>query len=257
MTLSLRLNQTTENLIRQRLLSHFENLNYPNPSQAVEFSVSVEAAGSRFEYLKSQLPPSFFEQNRAVLISGCSAGSEMLAARQHGLGKIHGTEVDPFYMDICAKRFQGQAGFFPILYGGKNLPYKPESFHLIMSGHIIEHTRDPAFYVKEHLRVLRKDGVFFLEFPSRFHYQELHTSLPSFEWLPEILRNILLRLVAADFSPLREDAKRRFRTILDTKLKQISLGRVRRWVRQSGYQGATLVHVERPAPGIVRCLFKK
>ncbi len=125
-----------------------------------------------------------FSPASKVLVSGMSAGSEMLAARKYGCGEIYGTEVDPFFMEFCQRRFEGITGMHPFLYKGDSLPWEDRSFDLVISGHIIEHTSNPFLYLKEHLRVLRDGGFFFIEFPTRFHRKELHTSLPSLEWLP-------------------------------------------------------------------------
>src|SRR5262245_37117291 len=99
------LNPNIEPAIRELLLSHFRDLKYPNPAQAVDFSMSIDGANVRFEYLRRGLPHGFFSDKTTVLISGFSAGSEMLAARRQGFGRIHGTELDPFYMKLCAARF--------------------------------------------------------------------------------------------------------------------------------------------------------
>jgi SAM-dependent methyltransferase len=240
---------------RVQLADHFRKLGYWNLEDAVEFNLSLVGANSRFAYLRSRLPPAFFGASSTALISGMAAGSELIAARQQGFGAVHGTEVDPFYIDLCRTRIGGNSGFFPILYDGGRLPYADGTFQLVVSGHIIEHTADPAAYLADHVRVLAPGGYMYLEFPTRFHYKELHTSLPSVEWLPGPLRNAILRAVGSARSPASEGVKQKANTILKTGLKQVSLGRVRRWLQASA--SGTMLHDERVAPGILRCLIRR
>ena len=125
-----------------------------------------------------------------------------------------------------------------------------------VSGHVIEHTGDPAHYLHECLRVLAPGGVLSLEFPSRYHHTELDTQLPSFEWLPRPLRNGALRLASSRLAPITAQARISFSSILGTNLQQISMGLVRRWARRSGYPH-TILDVTKPVPGIIRCVIRK
>jgi SAM-dependent methyltransferase len=247
--------EKTESEVRSALMRHFQALGYWNASESVALSMSLDGMRSRLDYVASRVPPEIFSETSRVLVSGMEVGGEMLVARERGAGCVHGIEVDPVYVDLCRRRFDGLEGLFPLLYEGKTLPFEPASFDLVLSGHIIEHTREPRGYLEELLRVLRPDGWLFLEFPTRFHWRELHTSLPSVEWLPSPARNGVLRFAGGRFSPFGESVKQKCRTILGTGLKQISAGGVRRWLAESRYP-ANVVDLHRPAPGIVRCLIR-
>jgi ubiquinone/menaquinone biosynthesis C-methylase UbiE len=139
---------------------------------------------------------------------------------------------------------------------GKSVPYADDAFDVVVSGHIVEHTADPASYVAEHLRVLRPGGYLCLEFPTRFHTRELHTGLPSIEWLPDRLRTAILLRVGNGAFGASEQTRKKCRAITDTALKQVSLRRVRRWVADSG-SSAALVAKGRPGPGVVYGIFQK
>ena len=241
---------------RALLRSHFDRLKYWNAAEAVEFTMSLGGAAARLETLRAVLPPEAFSPASRLLVSGTAAGSEMIVARRAGFGEVHGTEIEAVYVDICRQRFRGGSGLFPVLYEGGVLPYDRGFFDVVLSGHIIEHTAEPFLYLREHVRVVKGGGYLFLEFPTRYHHRELHTGLPSFEWLPARLRNASLRLLGSRPSPLSEETKRRYLTIVDTGLKQISLGQVRRWMRRIE-PTAALIHTSRPSPGVVRTVFRK
>lgn len=249
----LQLDPRAESEARVALRSHFDKLKYWNAPAAVEFSMSLDGPASRFAYLAALLPPELFRASSRALISGTAAGSEMLVARKCGFGEVHGTEVEETYVDICRKRFRGSPGLYPVLYDGRTLPYGSGFFDLVVSGHIIEHTEDPFAYLGEHLRVLKKGGFLYLEFPTRFHHTELHTNLPSFEWLPTPLRDASLRTLGSRLSPLPTSVKTRYNTIVDTRLKQISLGKVRRWLGRIDPQ-ARMLDSGRAARGVIRSI---
>lgn len=242
--------------VREELTRHFEALAYFNPREAADAAMSLDGMRDRLTYVASRVPPGIFSRDAVVLVSGMGVGGEMLAARERGAGFVHGVEVDPLYVELCRLRLKGLEGLFPRLYDGERLPYEPAFFDLVLSGHIIEHTKDPRAYLSELLRVLRPGGWLFLEFPNRFHVRELHTGLFSVEWLPRPLRNGALRLAASRFSPLSPSARQKCRTIVATGLKQISIGRVKRWLAEEPREAA-LLDLFRPAPGIVRCLVRR
>ncbi len=272
----LALDPAVEFQVARRLTEHFTRLTYPDVAQAARWSLSIEGATLRFRFLMpylaerfereaengvSERPSGESDAARAkrrprILVSGMGSGSEMIAARNLGFGEIHGTEVDAFYVTLVAERLAGYPGFFPMPVDGRNVPYAGGSFDVVVSGHIVEHTADPAAYVAEHLRVLKPGGYFLIEFPTRFHTRELHTGLPSLEWLPDRLRHRLLREVGWSLPGFSEATRKKARTIIETGLKQVSLGRIRRWAAASGTP-AKLIAKGRPAPGVVYGLFQR
>lgn len=241
--------------VREALHRHFEALKYWNASEAADQAMSLGGMRDRLNYVASRVPQEAFGAESRVLVSGMEVGGEMLAARERGAGCVHGVEVDPVSVELCRLRFAGLEGLFPRHYDGEALPFDSAHFDLVLSGHIIEHTRDPRAYLTELLRVLRPGGWLFLEFPTRFQTREPHTGLPSVEWLPRPLRNGILRAAGGRFSPLGESTKRKCLTIVGSGLQQVSLWGVRRWLAAAP-GSAAVADVARPRPGIVRCLIR-
>ncbi len=241
-----------EEILRRR----FIELQYWNAEDAVAASMSLEGMRSRFRYLRTVLPEAAFAVGSRVFVSGFEAGGEMIVARESGFGPVHGVDVDPVFVEVARRRLAGLDGFECRLYDGERVPYEDGFFDVVVSRHVIEHTVDPSGYLRELLRVLRSGGYLFLEYPTRFHHTELHTSLPSVEWAPTPLRRGLLRLLSSTFSPLPARVRRRYQTILETGLKPVSLPQIRRWIARSGSR-VELLDVTRASSGVIQSVFRK
>jgi SAM-dependent methyltransferase len=58
--------------------------------------------------------------------------------------------------------------------GAESLPFPDESFDIVYSTNVLEHTDDPLRVVAESLRVLRRGGIFHMEMPNFLSYFEGH-----------------------------------------------------------------------------------
>ncbi|TCV79103.1 methyltransferase domain-containing protein [Sulfurirhabdus autotrophica] len=238
------------------LLKHFTPIYKDRVNGYIEGVLAIEPYRGRFDYLRVIIGTEHFHQETQVLISGYGAGSEMIVARQAGLGNIFGVEVEQIWMEVTQKRLAFFPKMYPTHYDGTILPYTDSQFDILMSGHVIEHSRNPQLYLHECMRVLTIGGYLSLEFPHRYHHTELHTQLPSLEWLPHKMRNSALNALSGRFSPLSSGVKARYASIVSTHLQQISMGSVRDWLKSSGYSH-TILDTTKAAPGIIRCAIRK
>lgn len=238
------------------LLQHFEPEYKDRIHAYIDTLLAVDHYKGRMDYLCTVIGSEYFHPGVRMLVSGYGAGSEMIAARQAGLGEIHGVEVKKIWLEASKKRLASMPDFYPALYDGMHLPYPDGWFGMLMSGHVIEHTKDPQLYLHECMRVLAAGGYLSLEFPHRYHYTELHTQLPSLEWLPRNTRNIILGILSGRFSPLSAGAKARYASIISTGLQQISMAKIRKWLKSSGYPH-TILDITKAAPGIIRCVIRR
>lgn len=243
-----------EAVAQSRLREYLTRVGQSSVDANVDQLFSLESGMSdRFNYFAPRMPES---TRRRLLISGCAAGSEMIVARKYGFQEVIGTEVVQEYVEITRQRLLGQDGFDVFLYDGKNLPFASDAFTAIVSGHIIEHTPSPYHYLKEHMRVLAPGGFLFLEFPNRYYHIELHTGLPSLEYLPRPLRSIGLRYCASRFSIISADKRKRYRDILET-LQPVSVWQIKKYLRRLVYPNACVIHHYAPLPGYTRMLILK
>jgi ubiquinone/menaquinone biosynthesis C-methylase UbiE len=69
---------------------------------------------------------------------------------------------------------------------GESLPFPDESFDIVYSGNVLEHTQDPERVLSESVRVLRKGGILDMEMPNYLSYFEGHYLVfqPPIIWKP-------------------------------------------------------------------------
>jgi ubiquinone/menaquinone biosynthesis C-methylase UbiE len=131
-----------------------------------------------------------------VFSSGCGSAGDLMAFVRAGASKAYGIEVEASLADLGRQRFQGtqyQTAVQIDSYDGEVLPYPAKMFDIVFSMHVIEHTQDPRQYLRELFRVLKPDGVVFLELPNRYYKIEQHTLLPYLHFLPMRLRDAFLK----------------------------------------------------------------
>jgi SAM-dependent methyltransferase len=70
--------------------------------------------------------------------------------------------------------------------GGETLPFPDESFDIVYSANVLEHTENPERVLAESLRVLRPGGVLHMEMPNYLSYFEGHYMVfqPPILWKP-------------------------------------------------------------------------
>ncbi len=242
--------------VRAILIEHYAPIYKEGVDSYVDTCMATEHFAERFIYLRSVIGEDIFNTHASIFISGFGTGSEMIMARRFGFGKIYGVEVDEILVNVTNRRLRNYTDVYPAFYDGRQLPYDDGQFSVVTSIHVIEHTSDPRFYLQEMLRVLAPGGYLYLEFPHRYSIMELHTRLPSFEWLPQSLRNKILLILSSKSSPLSEGVKLRYYSIFSTNLQQISMGGVMRMLHKTPYV-TQLVNKEQAAPGIVRCVIHR
>ena len=244
-----------ETLAYGMLTERYKNAYGENIKAQVEILLSLDGFIDRFNYLCTVLGSNLEAHLPSIMVSGYSAGSEMIVARNFGFQKVYGVEIDKSLYEIAKIRLKQYSDVFPTVYDGLYLPYDDQQFNLVASGHIIEHTQSPMIYLRETFRVLKPGGILYIEFPSRYHHIELHTGLISFEWLPSRLRNLMLRILSSQYSHLKPQIKSRYRDVLFT-LKQISRRDIFNMLSHLKVEYREIAH-SKPAAGIVRCIIEK
>jgi len=83
-----------------------------------------------------------------------------------------------------------------IIGDGTRLPFKDDSFDIVISNQVIEHICDKGNYLQQSYRVLKKEGVLLISTSNRVFPYEGHLRLPFIPWLPKSLAVRLLRLLS-------------------------------------------------------------
>lgn len=73
---------------------------------------------------------------------------------------------------------------------GEQLPFADNTFDIVYSANVLEHTSDPIQVLREAVRVLKSGGIMYMEIPNYLSYFEGHYMLP----MPPMPSNRLLAL---------------------------------------------------------------
>jgi SAM-dependent methyltransferase len=234
-----------------RLKNYLDSISQTNVEKNLsDLLLNNEGYIGRFKFFTPYVNPNFFD---SILISGCAAGSELLVAKQFGYLNIFGVDIDPNLIEIAKERLPGPE-YNLMSYDGLNLNIADKSISTVYSGHVIEHTSNPEHYFFECLRVVRDGGFFFLEFPNRYHWRELHTNTFSFEWMPKKLRDTTLLFLERHNLNRNEILSSLFRDVRTT-LSQISIGLIKNFISRYSRE-VKILKIHKPLPGYIRIIMR-
>jgi SAM-dependent methyltransferase len=135
-------------------------------------------------------------ENRRVLDVGCGIGTYVRRLR----------ELTPSVcgVDVSTERLRSGGKTVPnlIAAAGEQLPFRPESFDVILLNEVIEHVRDDRATIEECIRVLGAGGHLVIFAPNRLYPFETHGiylgqryifgNIPLVNYLPNSVRNRLV-----------------------------------------------------------------
>jgi ubiquinone/menaquinone biosynthesis C-methylase UbiE len=120
-----------------------------------------------------------------VLDVGCGTGRTMEKLEKYG--KVYGIDMAVESIHFCKKRRLHNVR----MADADDIPFNDNQFDIIVASDIIEHTRDDRRVVKELLRVLKPQGILFVNVPAfRFLWSKHDVALHHFRryTLPQIRR---------------------------------------------------------------------
>ena len=189
------------------------NFNYEN-------MLNAELDISRFYIFADQISNHFDLKGAIILSSGCGTAGDLFAFMDRGAKKTFGIETSHELAKLAYKRFEGTP-YKPRVtiqvYDGYILPYPCNTFDIVVSMHVIEHTRSPKLYLEELFRVLKPGGILFLDVPNRYYHIEQHTNIPYIHYLPTFLRDQLIKFLLrpAFTNSLDQDTRYKLETYID------------------------------------------
>lgn len=92
---------------------------------------------------------------------GCGNGTVLLELQKKGAKNLSGCDVSETFVNECKKK-----DLDVLLYDGEKLPYKDESFDIVGSFTVFEHTENPELFLEEKIRVLKSGGYLILGCPN-------------------------------------------------------------------------------------------
>ncbi len=129
-------------------------------------------------YLKKYTPEEMFA-GKDVLDMGCGAGGKSLYYASLGAKKVTGVDIEPSYAAesaALAKKLGYADKFEFVLGNAADLPFADESFDTIIMNDFMEHVSTPELALKEALRLLKKGGRIYTNFPPYDHPFGAHLS---------------------------------------------------------------------------------
>lgn len=130
-------------------------------------------------------------EGEKVIDIGCSYGSFAIRFAKAGF-KVTALDIAPFYLDKT-KEFAIQYGIeeknlTTVEGNAGNIPFDDNHFDSAWLGEILEHTDEPEKFLKEAIRVIKKDGVIIISTPiGTNHDDPLHLT----HWDDELIENFI------------------------------------------------------------------
>lgn len=126
-----------------------------------------------------------------VLDVGCSSGIITNVLGRY-FRAVTGTDIDQEALAYAAGTKVTNVDFLPA--DAMELPFRKESFDVVICAHVYEHVPDSARLIREIHRVLKQGGVCFFSAGNRVRLVEPHYRLPFLSILPTALADLYLRL---------------------------------------------------------------
>ena len=129
-------------------------------------------------YTQKYTPEEMFK-DKYVLDMGCGAGGKSLYYASLGAKKVTGVDIVPSYKQEStelAKKLGYSDKFEFVLGDAANLPFPDNSFDTIIMNDFMEHVSTPELALKEALRLLKKGGRVYTNFPPYKHPFDAHLS---------------------------------------------------------------------------------
>ncbi len=136
------------------------------------------------------------DKSYRMLEVGSGLGSFLMAVRKTGVD-CYGIEPNEHGAMVAVKRMPGLKERIGIGVA-EHLPYSNESFDIVVSFQVLEHTQSPARALKESTRVLRKGGFLYFVVPNYNSFWEGHYGLYWLPLFPKRLAKLYVRLRRRD-----------------------------------------------------------
>ena len=133
-------------------------------------------------------------ENRVILDIGCGVGTYVARLGEFS-SFVHGTDIDEEKARIAASRVSNV-----VLGAAEALPYRDNSFDVVLLNEVIEHVLDDRAAIQEAVRIVRPGGSVVVFAPNRLYPFETHgffigkrfvfRLLPFINYTPDAFRNI-------------------------------------------------------------------
>lgn len=97
-------------------------------------------------------------------------------------------------VDLYDERIEKKGYSFKLVHD-ESLPFKSETFDVVVSNHVVEHVPNQELHLSEALRVLKTGGRLYLATPNKIWLTDPHYKLPFISWLPRDISDKYLKVL--------------------------------------------------------------
>ena len=159
----------------------------------IEKKDRLRVARQLFSLLKDYIDPKEFKSLN-LLDVGCSAG-DITAYFSKYVGKTMGLDVDRQAIKLAIKRYAGFKNLSFIEASGSKLPFKNESFEIVLCNQVYSYVANPEGLMNEILRVMKSRGICLFTGDNLLRPIEPLYNLPFIRLFPKNLTKRLLKLL--------------------------------------------------------------
>lgn len=149
---------------------------------------SMQSPQIRLGVIKQLLKPHLQKFRSICLDVGCGTG-QVSHVFKGDFSVVINLDVDKgnILKAVCSNRQSHLSRNHFIIADAEHLPFKHEAISTIFSFSLIEHLKNKESFIREIWRVLRFDGYFFMQFPSKDFFIELHSGIPFPKFCPHFM----------------------------------------------------------------------
>jgi SAM-dependent methyltransferase len=171
-------------MVSERVFRRF----YPNlPLQ----DRSLPGATAFYDWVRQHIDPQTVMLN---LGAGGPAPRAKIRTFKGEVARVAGADFDPAVLS------NSELDDAHLITTDGKLPFADESFDLVLSDWVVEHVADPARFLSEVMRVLRRGGFFFLRTPNKHHYVGFLATITP-HWFHELVANRVRGMTTEDHEP--------------------------------------------------------
>lgn len=127
---------------------------------------STPADLDRYKKYMDILDSISISKDTAIVDVGCAKGGFLAFLHQYGFSNLNGIEIDPKCVEYARTHYGLKVSESTV----NSLPFDDSSMELLIYNHVLEHLHDPLRALAEAGRVLKDDGIVFVEVPNAGRY---------------------------------------------------------------------------------------
>lgn len=138
-----------------------------------------EKGADTIDCYKAKFTGEHMFKNKVVLDMGCGAAGKSLYYVSLGAERVIGVDIVPYYENeavALARKLGYSARFNFICASADELPFPDNTFDTIIMNDFMEHVSDPESALREAMRLIKRDGMIFINFPPYYHPSGAHMS---------------------------------------------------------------------------------